>query len=593
MSVSDGGEVILYDQTGRDNYLRGIMYYGNYRTYAQTVCFINFDNSRDCNRNDFLLETINQLTGYGGTFTGRIVNNMTDYPVDNAEVFINECRSSCTTDLLGNFRLENVPVEQFTVNVNRWGYTPVVSAEFNFNGGMELDAEIRMLHPEMAIDPGQISVELETGQSTTENVGIRNVGDGSLEFSTRLRGAPVAGALWEEMESFDAGAITGDVRLQDVVFLQDHYWFVGGQTSDAPNMLYKVNLDGEVVASWEQQSYSNYGWRNITTDGEYLYGVDSTYIAQINPEDGRVTGLRIPTGLNPCYAITYEAGRDLFWVSSVATDIYAVDRQGNRINTVSNNLRFRISGLGWFEDDPNGYKLYVLNNLRDEDRNPYISLDKVNHETSEVMNVAILPMINDERAGGCSFCNGLYDFTWAFLVQMQAAEDWLRVYEAASDFYWLDVEPMSGTLDPGNALQMDIQFTTGDLEFEKTYQSYLMIEHNTPMEGALWIELSMTVTDIHGVTDKTDVPLEYGLTSVYPNPFNAVSNVGFALDKASNVRLTLHDITGRPVATLLEEHLPVGSYKVAIDGSHLPSGTYFVRLADDAHVSIMKVALLK
>jgi hypothetical protein len=254
MSLGDGGEVILFDQTGQNNFLRGIMYYGNYRTYAQTVCFINFDNSRGCNRNDFLSDVLNELTGYGGTFTGRVVNNMTDYPVDNAQVFINECRSTCTTDLLGNFRFENVPVEQFTVNVNRWGYTPVVEAEFNFNGGMELNAELRMLHPEMTLDPGQISVELETGQSTTQGVGIRNVGDGPLEFSSHLRGTQVAGDLWEEMESFDAGAITGDVRLQDVVFFQDHFWFIGGQDSDTPNMLYKVSRDGGVVASREQRS---------------------------------------------------------------------------------------------------------------------------------------------------------------------------------------------------------------------------------------------------------------------------------------------------------------------------------------------------
>jgi len=594
ISAMEESEAIFYDQTGNDNRVRGVLYYGEYRTYTQSVCFIGMDNSRDHDRADFLNDVLTELTGYGGTFTGRVVNNMTDEPVDGAEIFINECATTAVTDENGSFRIEGVPVESFTVNVSRWGYTPIMEADFTFDGEMELDVEIRMLHPEMAIDPTEVVVDLEEGHDTDFNVAVRNEGDGPLEFSSSVRGARAEGDLWEQMAEMDAGEITGDPRLQDVLYFQGYLWFVGGQTSREPNMLYKVTLDGELVESWVQQSYSNYGWRNITTDGEYLYGVDSTYIAQIDPESGQVTGVRIPTGLNPCYCITWDAEDELFWVSSVATDIYGIDREGNRVSSVNNDRRFRMSGIAWFEDDPDGYKLYTINNLRDDDGNSFIRLIKVNPEDGDAITVADLPALEGERSGGCSFCNEIYDFTWAFLVQMQAAEDWLRVYEASSDFYWLNVEPLEGYLAPDEDMDISMEFSTGDLEANETYRAYMQISHNTPVEGPLWIDIVMNVTEAdHGVSSEADVPLEYGLTSVYPNPFNAAGAVSFTLDRATSVALTVHDLTGRQVAVLADGYMSSGAHTVSVDGSGWSSGTYLVRLSDESRVSIRKIALLK
>jgi len=514
---------------------------------------------------------------------------MYDEPIEGAEVEIAEINWKFITNESGYFHFDNVPIESFTVNVTRWGYTPIVEADFTFDGEMELECDIRMLHPEMVINPTEINADLPEGNTAQIDIAIENRGDGPLEFITSMRGAPMEGDFWDQLEEVNTGGITGDPRLQACIFFQDHFWITGGMRSNEPNMLYKVSRDGELVDSWEQGSYSNYGWRNLTTDGEYLYGVDSTYIAQIDPSDGQVTGVRIPTPLNPCYSCTYDPENQIFWVASVTTDIYGIDRGGNEFYRIRNNLRFRTSGLAYFEDDIHGYKLYILNN----DSDGSIRLVKCNYENGEIAHVADLQVAEGERSGGCSFNNELYPFTWAFIVQMQATDDWMRTYEASSDFFWVEVTPRIAHLEPDDGMNMHLDLSTDGLELNETYNAYLQIIHNTPVEGAIWVDISMTVTENSAPFAGVDVPLEYGLVSVNPNPFNAVSTVNFRLDRASNVKLTVHDLAGRQVALLTEGHMSGGEYSMPIDGATWSSGMYLVRLCDGSRVSLKKVTLLK
>ncbi len=207
--------------------------------------------------------------------------------------------------------------------------------------------------------------------------------------------------------------------------------------------------------------------------------------------------------------------------------------------------------------------------------------------------MADLQVAEGERSGGCSFNNELYPFTWAFIVQMQATDDWMRTYEASSDFFWVEATPRIVYPEPDDGMNMHLDLSTDGLELNETYNAYLQIIHNTPVEGAIWIDISMTVTENSAPLAGVDVPLEYGLVSANPNPFNAVSTVNFRLDRASNVKLTVHDLAGRQVAMLTEGHMSGGEYSMPIDGTTWTSGMYLVRLCDGSRVSLKKVTLLK
>ncbi|MEZ4387816.1 MAG: T9SS type A sorting domain-containing protein [Candidatus Krumholzibacteriia bacterium] len=70
----------------------------------------------------------------------------------------------------------------------------------------------------------------------------------------------------------------------------------------------------------------------------------------------------------------------------------------------------------------------------------------------------------------------------------------------------------------------------------------------------------------------------FGVSSVGPNPFNPMTTIQFVLPAPANTTLTLHDLRGRVVATVIEGRYEAGSHDVLIDGSRLASGTYIYRL---------------
>ncbi|MDK9699012.1 MAG: T9SS type A sorting domain-containing protein, partial [bacterium] len=89
------------------------------------------------------------------------------------------------------------------------------------------------------------------------------------------------------------------------------------------------------------------------------------------------------------------------------------------------------------------------------------------------------------------------------------------------------------------------------------------------------------------------LPLRFSLYQNYPNPFNSSTSISYSLPKPGNVDLRLFDITGREVATLVNQKQETGSYRVTFDGKNLSSGTYFVRMQAGEFVKTQKMVLLR
>jgi len=89
------------------------------------------------------------------------------------------------------------------------------------------------------------------------------------------------------------------------------------------------------------------------------------------------------------------------------------------------------------------------------------------------------------------------------------------------------------------------------------------------------------------------LPREITLHQNYPNPFNASTIFQFTLPESQNVTLTVYDILGRRVKTLVDEHLQGGSHTIIFDASYLPSGIYFARLETDNATKSARMLLLR
>jgi len=58
----------------------------------------------------------------------------------------------------------------------------------------------------------------------------------------------------------------------------------------------------------------------------------------------------------------------------------------------------------------------------------------------------------------------------------------------------------------------------------------------------------------------------------YSNPFNPSTTINFFIPKQSYVTLSVYDITGQKVATLVDKHIIAGKHSVIFDGSDFGSG---------------------
>lgn len=96
-----------------------------------------------------------------------------------------------------------------------------------------------------------------------------------------------------------------------------------------------------------------------------------------------------------------------------------------------------------------------------------------------------------------------------------------------------------------------------------------------------------------GITHENETPVNYSLSQNYPNPFNPTTNIKFSILNSGNVNITVFDITGKEVATLVDQNFNVGSYTVDFDASSLSSGIYFYTIKAGSFTDTKKMMLVK
>lgn len=89
----------------------------------------------------------------------------------------------------------------------------------------------------------------------------------------------------------------------------------------------------------------------------------------------------------------------------------------------------------------------------------------------------------------------------------------------------------------------------------------------------------------------TELPTEVNLSQNYPNPFNPSTSIRFALPESGTVQLSVFNLLGQKVATLVNEVKPAGYHTVQFDASKLSSGVYLYRI-ETAGISVIKQMLL-
>ena len=87
--------------------------------------------------------------------------------------------------------------------------------------------------------------------------------------------------------------------------------------------------------------------------------------------------------------------------------------------------------------------------------------------------------------------------------------------------------------------------------------------------------------------------LRYNLEQNYPNPFNPATNIRFSLPSASQVNLTVFNIIGQKVKTLINNVISAGEHTVEFNASNLPTGVYIYKITTPQFSEAKKMMLVK
>jgi hypothetical protein len=93
--------------------------------------------------------------------------------------------------------------------------------------------------------------------------------------------------------------------------------------------------------------------------------------------------------------------------------------------------------------------------------------------------------------------------------------------------------------------------------------------------------------------DVISVPVEFGLYSAYPNPFNPVTTISFSLPTDSEVLIQVVNLHGRVVETLTNHNMNSGYHAIQWNADSHSSGLYFVKMVAGDYHQTQKLMLVK
>lgn len=100
-----------------------------------------------------------------------------------------------------------------------------------------------------------------------------------------------------------------------------------------------------------------------------------------------------------------------------------------------------------------------------------------------------------------------------------------------------------------------------------------------------------TLTNVQQIG--SNVPDKYNLHQNYPNPFNPSTNIKYDLIKSGNIKINVYDISGKEVASLVNQFQNAGTYEVTFNAENLSSGVYFYKLETSDFKDVKRMVILK
>jgi len=189
----------------------------------------------------------------------------------------------------------------------------------------------------------------------------------------------------------------------------------------------------------------------------------------------------------------------------------------------------------------------------------------------------IWPICRNSNGGSRGIASTFYDYTYySFLQKPNEAKQFEDIEITLTDTIWTPfLSPGPIGLNKGLGVVWYFIFNDGSYS----------------LQGAIINGIQMgPLVDVENVS--VIIPNIFSLKS-YPNPFNSSTTLEINLPVTGLTELSIYNILGQKIATLIDEQKSSGNYNIQFNANHLSSGVYFALLKQNNLITKEKIILLK
>ena len=134
---------------------------------------------------------------------------------------------------------------------------------------------------------------------------------------------------------------------------------------------------------------------------------------------------------------------------------------------------------------------------------------------------------------------------------------------------------------------------TGDIISIKLYNNTTGKIINMAFNGNSYPYASNQVYVISSIASAISIPDNFALGSSYPNPFNPVTTINFALPVDTELSIQIYNLEGRLVEVLTDQNMKAGYHSVIWNADNHSSGVYFVKMISGEFINTQKLMMVK
>ncbi len=473
---------------------------------------------------------------------------------------------------------------------------------FVVNGGTLIDEG----NPSIAYNPSSFNVELQPGSSADQTMTVSNNGDGMLIYSL----IPTTGLLLSEGLS-PAPEIADPMRTdrnwgdyiiheRDGDLLSVTYngpKFESSEDESGPPMTTDFGGPDEFGYMWYDSNEPNgpiFSWVDVSGIGQPLSFSDD------ENQGPFAFGFTMPFYDNLFNSIRICSNGWLSFTSSSTsfsnyTIPYSVE-PNNLIAAFWDDLNPSQGGSIYFYTNYADTAIVQFNNIPHFGGTGYYTFEAILTadgnityqylSVSGILNSSSIGIENSDGSIGLEVVYNQNYVTDSLAVQFRMPE------------FWLSTDPAYGYAAAGETDNITVTFDAAELD-EGDYFGQIIIESNDSNNPTAIVPCTLTVSPIVGIDEIAEnIPTSFALDQNYPNPFNPRTEISFALPEKSDVNLTVYDLLGRQVKTLISNRLDAGYHTIAWrgddnSGKPVSSGIYFYRIEAGDFSMNRKMIMLK